>query len=64
VDRGVGRRAFRAVVPAEVFAMPVAIVLSVGVVVPFVVGKRIGERETIVRGQEIDRTAVLAEDVR
>ena len=62
-DGGIVARSLRAVVPGKVLAMSVAVVLTVGVVVAAFEGHKIGQGEAIVRGEEIDAAAVLAEQV-
>ncbi len=43
--------------------MPVAIILAIGVVVAVLVGDRVGERETVMRGEEIDAAEVSSEQI-
>src|SRR5690606_22229262 len=57
-----------AAVPAAVVVMAVAVVLEVRLVVLLVVGPEIGQRETVMRGDEVDArpgaTAAVLEEVR
>ena len=54
LDRGIVARALDAVVPGLIVVRAVAIVLAVGLVVLARVGDEIGEREAVVRDDEID----------
>ena len=60
--------AFDAVVVADVFVMPVAVVFAVGVVVFFVVADQITQRKAVMRGDEIDAgrrmAAAVVENIR
>src|SRR5699024_2698256 len=47
--------AFGAAVPGPVVALPVPVVLTVGLVVLLVVGDQVGEGEPVVGGDEVDR---------
>ncbi len=60
LDGGIVARALRAVVPALVVGGAVAIVFAVGVVVLFGVADQVGERETVVGGDEVDAGAQWA----
>jgi hypothetical protein len=54
-DRRIVRRPFGAPVGAAVVVAAVAVVLAVRVVVLVLVRHEIGEREAVVRGDEVDR---------
>lgn len=43
--------------------MPVAIILTIGVVVARFVSDHVGQRETVMRGEEIDAPAIGAERI-
>jgi hypothetical protein len=66
-DHRVVGRALDAAVPGTVVVGAVAVVLAVGLVVLVVVCREVGEREAVVRGDEVDRgrgpTAVRPEEV-
>ena len=54
LDLRVVGRAFRAVIPGVIIVVAVAIVFAVGFVVFVVVADEIVERESVVRGDEVD----------
>src|SRR5690242_20216306 len=49
----IGGRSLDAAVPAEVVRVAVAVLLAVGLVVLLEVGVQVGERESVVRGDEV-----------
>src|SRR6185436_13280265 len=53
-DRRIVGRAFDAAVPAAIVGFAVAVVFAVGLVVLFVVADEVVQRESVVRGDEID----------
>ena len=66
-DRRIVARSLDATIPAEIGVVPVAIVLAVRLVMLFVVADEVLQRETVMRGDEVDarpRTATaIAENI-
>src|SRR5271165_1869837 len=56
----IARRPFDAAIPAQIVVVTVGIVFQIGLIVALVVGDQIGEREAVVRRDEVDSRGGLA----
>src|SRR3546814_9536002 len=52
--RSIGAGAFDAVVPTEILAMTVTVMLAIGLVAAMFIGGQVRQREAVMRRQEID----------
>ena len=53
-DFGIGRLAFDAIVPGQILVVAVTVVLAIGLVVLALIAKQVGQRDAVMRGDEID----------